>query len=196
VNTLRNRRGFTLIELMIVIGIIAVLVAVLALAVLPWLGKSSENNTRTILNSVGSLLAGDAERSVPSLDRFRKDVGQNLTGQVSSDPKRASAQLMMFYYAPTKEAWEKSTYYKGKQYDPKVDPKSWAEFTLVDGSAPDLPMLTDGWNQPLYYYYDKAEKIVIVRSFGKNGKEDAEDDLAFDGGSGQVKFWSEMVKAK
>jgi prepilin-type N-terminal cleavage/methylation domain-containing protein len=194
VNTMRNRRGFTLIELMIVIGIIAVLVAVLALAVLPWLSKSAENSTRSLLNSVGGMLAD--EKNVLTLEKFRKDAGQNLSGQIHSDPKKASAQLILFYYAPAKDTWDKSAYFKGQGYNPRVEPKQWAEFTKTDSTAPDLPFLTDGWNNEVYYYYDKAAKIVIVRSWGKDGQPDTDDDLAFDGGSNQVKYWSEMKKAK
>lgn len=192
-NTTRNsRRGFTLIELMIVIGIIAVLVAVLALAVLPWLSKSAENSTKSLMTSVGGMVT--AERNVLTLERFRKDVGPNLAGQIDSDPKKASAQMLMFYYAPKEDTWKKSTYFKGQNYDPKVQPKDWAEFTKVGGNAPDLPYLTDGWNNELYYYYDKAAKIVIIRSWGPDGREGGDDDLAFDGGSNRVVYWNELKK--
>jgi len=183
--------GFTLIELMIVIGIIAVLVAVLALAVLPWLSKSAENSTKSLLQQVGGMLAD--EKNPLTIDRFRKDAGP-LAGQISSDPRKASAQLMIFYYAPTKEAWDGSPYYKGQSYKPRVEPKEWAQFTFTDDNALALPYLRDGWDQPLEYSYDKIAKAVLVRSFGKdmNGKTD--DDLVYDGRSGQVKFWDELKK--
>lgn len=192
-NTKRNsRRGFTLIELMIVIGIIAVLVAVLAMAVLPWLSKSSENSTKALLSSVGGLVT--AERNPFTLERFRKDVGPSLSSQVDSDPKKASAQMLIFYYAPSQDTWKKSVYFKGQNYDPKVQPKDWVESTKVGGSAPDLPYLTDFWNNELYYYYDKAAKIVVIRSWGPDGQPDTDDDLAFDGGSNRVVYWNELKK--
>lgn len=186
-----NNRGFTLIELMIVIGIIAVLVAVLALAVLPYLSRAAENTTRSTLNSVGGLLAN--ETNPPTLEKFRRDAGP-LAGQISSDEKEASAQLMVFYYAPSAAAWNSSNLYKGRSYDPQVPPERWAEFTHQYSGGSDMPYLADGWDTPYWYYYDAKAKTVLVRSAGPDKEWDTEDDLVYVGTKQQVLKWSEVSK--
>lgn len=49
-----EREGFSLVELIIVIAIMAILIGVIALAVLPYLNKSRENKDKQTLDSVYS----------------------------------------------------------------------------------------------------------------------------------------------
>ena len=57
--TRNSRRGFTLIELLIVVGIISILIVVLFVAILPWLKKSEDKASRTLLQQIGGALSAD-----------------------------------------------------------------------------------------------------------------------------------------
>ncbi|MEE9311674.1 MAG: type II secretion system protein, partial [Planctomycetota bacterium] len=48
-----DRRAFTLIELMIVVGIITLLMSVLFVAVLPWLSKADDEAMKATLSTIG-----------------------------------------------------------------------------------------------------------------------------------------------
>ena len=98
--TNRNNKGFTLIELMIVVGIIAVLVAVLAVAILPWLNKAKPRATKALLQNIGNAISG--EKVAWTEKSFRADAG-GLAASASSDDKKKSSQIMVFYLCPTKE---------------------------------------------------------------------------------------------
>ncbi len=172
-------RGFTLIELLIVIGIIAVMVAVLALAVLPWLSKSEEKATTSIMQQVGGLL--NDTKTGYSVQKFRKDAGK-LSGKIND--KVASAQLLVFYFAPSKEVWDTADYYKNQNYAPKVQPSDWQSFIKQDGDQ--LPYLCDAWGTALEYTYDKTANAVVVKSAGEDTKFGTDDDFIFDGRNNKV----------
>jgi len=185
-----SRQGFTLIELLIVVAIIAVLVAVLAIAIFPWLAKNNENSTRTLMTSVSGLL--EPRKNALTVDQLRRDAGP-LSSQVSGDPRIASAQLIVFYFAPSKTAWDASNLGRNREYRPEVDPKEWAKFLMSDG-APDMPYLTDAWGTAFWYSYDKVMDTYILRSAGKDMQWDTEDDLVATKGTKGVQFWSEIRK--
>lgn len=180
-------RGFTLIELMIVIGIIAVMVAVMALAVLPWLSKSEEKATTSIMQQVGGLLSDT--KTGYNVQKFRKDAGKLASG---INDQHASAQLMVFYFAPSKEVWDAADYYKNQNYSPKVQPADWAAFIKQDGNQ--LPHLCDAWGTPLKYMYDKTASAIIVESAGEDMKFGTDDDFVFDGRNNTVKKREEFNK--
>jgi prepilin-type N-terminal cleavage/methylation domain-containing protein len=189
--TRRTRRGFTLIELLIVVGIIVILVAVLALAILPWFSKAGERSTREIMGQVGAMLAD--EKNPLTVEQFRRDAGQ-MSSQIASDRKKSSAQMIVFYYAPSQRVRENAPVYKGRGVEPRVDPKEWTKFLLNDGSAPDMPHLCDVWGTELWYIYDKASNTHILRSAGEDTNWDTEDDLAYNSLKGGVGKWEEMKK--
>lgn len=171
----KRRAGFTLIELMIVIGIIAVLVVVLAVAVLPALSKSDESATRTMLQDIGAQICG--QQVVPTVAKFRKDAS-DLSGRIASDDKMASSQMMLFYTAPDRSTWDSAKYYKGQNYNPKQQPEQYLKFTREQGGG--LPFLVDAWENPIWYEYDKTVKAGFVLSRGKDGEWNTTDDLIYD----------------
>ena len=186
----RSNKGFTLIELMIVIGIIAVLVVVLAIAILPWLSKSDENNTKTLLQSVHAAVSGN--KSVLTIEKFKKDAG-SMAVKIDSNDDIALAQMLLFYIAPSKEVWDNSALYKGTTYNPTNRSEEFAEFTNSD-NASRLPYLVDAWGNPLVYSYDKVAKNVYIYSRGPDGKEKTDDDVILDTSSGTIKLRSEFSK--
>lgn len=186
-----SRRGFTLIELLIVVGIIVILVAVLALAIMPYFSKAQERSTRELMGQVGEQLS--SERNLLSVQQMQRDAGP-LSSQISRDPKVASAQMIVFYYAPGQRVREQATVYKGRNAEPRIDPKLWVEFMVTESSSPDMPSLCDAWQTPLWYQYDKPSNTHILRSAGEDMQWDTEDDLAYSSSKGSVGFWNEMKK--
>jgi prepilin-type N-terminal cleavage/methylation domain-containing protein len=187
-----SRRGFTLIELLIVVGIIVILVAVLALAIMPYFSKAQERTTRELMTQVGEQLA--SERNLLSVPQMQRDAGP-LSSQISRDPKIASAQMIVFYYAPSQRVREQATVYKGSaNAEPRIDPKLWVEFMTTENTSPDMPSLCDAWSTPLWYLYDKGSNTHILRSAGEDLQWDTDDDLAYSSGKGSVGLWNEMKK--
>jgi prepilin-type N-terminal cleavage/methylation domain-containing protein len=187
-NTRKGKTGFTLIELLIVVGIISVLIVVLAIAVLPWLSKSDEKASRTILSQIGSAMSGG--KVVPTLAKFKKDAG-SLSGKISADEKKASSQMMLFYMAPSRSTWEASTLYKGRNYEPTLTPEDFAEFTRDEGG---LPYLVDAWDQVIWLEYHKELNGVAIYSAGEDMLPKTPDDLIFDPRDVKVKTRAEMAK--
>jgi prepilin-type N-terminal cleavage/methylation domain-containing protein len=187
-NARNYKTGFTLIELLIVVGIIAVLIVVLAIAVLPWLGKSDEKATRTVLSQIGSAMSGG--KVIPTIQKFKKDAGQ-LSGKISGEERKASSQMMLFYMAPDRSTWEGSALYKGRNYEPTLTPEDFAEFTREDGN--DLPYLVDAWDKVIWYDYDKTVGGMIW-SAGEDMEPKTPDDLVFDPRDSKVHTRAEITK--
>lgn len=184
-----SRSGFTLIELLIVVGIISVLIVVLAIAVLPWLGKSEEKATRTILSQIGTAMSD--KKVIPTIVKFKKDAGQ-LSGKIDGNERKASSQMMLFYMAPSRSTWDGSAIYKGRNYEPVLAPEQFAEFTREDGGR--LPYLVDSWDNVIWYEYDKDLKGGAIFSAGEDGMPNNDDDLVFDPRDSNVKTYGEMKK--
>jgi hypothetical protein len=168
-----------------------ILVAVLALAIMPYFTDAQTRATRGLMGQVGEQLS--FERNVLSVDQMRRDAGA-LSSQISRDPKTASAQMIVFYYAPSQHVREQATVYKGTNAEPRIDPKLWVEFMSTENTSPDMPVLCDAWTTPLWYLYEKASNIHILRSAGEDMQWDTEDDLAYSSGKGTVEFWNELKK--
>jgi len=177
----KRRAGFTLIELMIVVGIIVVLMAVLAIAVMPWLRKSDEKATRTLMMNIGPSIC--SHKPAYTLKSFKKDAA-DLSGRISADEKIASSQMMLFYTAPDRSVWDAAKFYKGRNYDPDQNPEQYAEFTKEEGGM--LPYLVDAWDHPVWYEYDKTIKKGFVFSRGEDNLWNTPDDLIFDSRNNQV----------
>ena len=171
-----SKRGFTLIELLIVVGIISILIVVLFVAILPWLKKSEVNATTAMLEQIGGALSAD--RVALNINKFKKDAGPSLSGRIAGDEKMASSQMMLFYTAPTREVWDLSSIYKGRNYAPKLQPQEFTKFTREDGGK--MPYLVDAWEHPIWYKYEKAFNGGVIYSAGKDGLAGNEDDIIFD----------------
>lgn len=187
---MRNNKGFTLIELLIVIGIISVLVVVLALAILPWLSKSDENNTKTILQTINSTIGG--HKGTLTIEQFKKDAGQ-LAMKIDSNDDVAHAQMLLFYIAPSREVWEQSAKYGGTNWNPPVQPETISEFIYKD-DASRLPHLVDAWGKPIVFSYDRPSKTSFVYSFGPDMTKGNDDDLMMIVGETTVKTREELKK--
>ena len=68
----------------------------------------------------------------PTIKQFKKDVGKG-SARISTDEKTALSQMMLFYLAPSRSVWESSELYKGQNYNPKLQPEEFAEFTIDEG---------------------------------------------------------------
>jgi prepilin-type N-terminal cleavage/methylation domain-containing protein len=184
-----NRRGFTLIELLIVIGIISLLVVVLAVAVLPFIGRSEENRTRALLQTIQANIG--AQRVAMDESAFRRDAG-DLAGQIHSDDKIRSSQMLLFYFAPTREIWDGSNLYSGRNYDPAIAPETFAEFTEREQRR--MPWIVDSWGTTLWYRWDATAQVAYVMSAGPDREWESPDDLILDVNSGQIRTRAEMTR--
>lgn len=185
--TNRNNKGFTLIELMIVVGIIAVLVAVLAVAILPWLNKAKPRATKALLQNIGNAISG--EKIAWTEKSFRADAG-GLAASASSDDKKKSSQIMVFYLCPTKEVWDQAPTYKGKAYQPKLPLEQFKDSLKDDAGK--IQYFVDAWDRPLWYKIEKSGSLLIM-SAGEDGNWETGDDLIFESRTNSVKERSEFT---
>ncbi|MCB9894931.1 MAG: type II secretion system protein [Planctomycetes bacterium] len=186
---MRNaKRGFTLIELLIVVGIISILIVVLFVAILPWLKKSEDKASRTLLQQIGGAVSG--RKVALSIKQFKKDAGSSLSGRIAADEDLASSQMMLFYAAPTREIWDQAAIYKDRNYAPDLQPQEFTSFTRSEGGK--LPYLVDAWETPLRYKYEKMFDGGIIISAGEDKVFGGPDDLIYDPRNNAVKTREEM----
>jgi prepilin-type N-terminal cleavage/methylation domain-containing protein len=181
-----SRKGFTLIEVLIVVGIIALLVMVLAIAILPMVAQSDERRTRTLLQTIAPVAEG---HTLPNLETFRRDAG-NLADRISSDNDIAHSQMMLFYLAPSNEVWQGSRLYAGQNYNPQFRPEEFSEYTRTDTGK--LPYLVDAWDRPLRWQYDTAVSALFISSAGPDGEFGTNDDLVLDTRMNEVRTLEEL----
>ncbi|MCF6228334.1 MAG: type II secretion system GspH family protein [Planctomycetes bacterium] len=179
-----NRRAFTLIELMIVVGIITLLMSVLFVAVLPWLKKADVEATKATLSTIGPSIQ---EMTVkPNLKKFKKDAG-SLAGQISGDDDIATSQMLVFYLAPNAETWNQSKYYKGQDYDPKIPPQDLQAYI---GGDKTLKYFMDSEGRSLRMVIEKGN--VFLHACGEDGEFMTADDLIYDGLAGNTKMGEDL----
>ncbi|MDH5641332.1 MAG: type II secretion system GspH family protein [Nitrospira sp.] len=182
-----DRAGFTLIELMIVIGIIALLVSVLAVAIVTQMGKSKPKATASLLQQAGSAIETMTPR--PNLKQFRIHAGV-LAGDISDDEKIASSQLLAFYLCPARDVWEQAAYYSSREvYEPMINQDQWTANLVNEGQ---LPYLVDAWSQEIHYYYDRTRKTFFIQSKGEDGEWNTDDDQLYDPRRSRVELYSEI----
>lgn len=179
-----NRRAFTLIELMIVVGIISLLMAVLFVAVLPWLSKADNEAMKATLSTIGPSIQNMPVK--PSLVKFKKDAG-SLSGQISSDNDEATSQMLVFYLAPDADTWNQSKYYKGRAYEPLIQPQT---LKASIGGDKTLKYFEDSEGNPLRLVIEKGN--IFLHARGEDGEFMTADDLIYDGLAGNTKMGEDL----
>ena len=116
-----NNKGFSLVELIIVIAIMAILIGVVALAVIPYLGRSRESRDLSTLNTICSALStGVATAKATTTGTFEYpgsgapttnpeaakvyDEMKKVLGEGSTDLQTDSAAKIMCYYNAQKNS--------------------------------------------------------------------------------------------
>ena len=80
-----NNKGFSLVELIIVIAIMAILIGVIALAVIPYLSRSRESKDLQALGSVSSALASAVANTQATQSGTFEYTGEKTTGTDEKD---------------------------------------------------------------------------------------------------------------
>jgi prepilin-type N-terminal cleavage/methylation domain-containing protein len=183
------RSGFTLIELLIVVGIISLLVLVLTVAVMPRLLQNQVRTTEALLQRIGG--PATETRVVFTVERFQADAGE-IAGWISRDEKIRSSQMLTFYLAPSREVWERSSFYRG-EHDPKLPPDTLSEF-MVRGGEREMPYIVDPWGNPIWYVHDAGLNAVFLVSAGPDGIWSNDDDLIYDSRNNRVAMRRDLAR--
>ena len=132
-----EREGFSLIELIIVIAIMAILIGVVALVVLPYLESSRESTDRAALNEVATAFKSAASGN----ETFAKEAaGLSATGKLITGFSDGLQKKINGYLERSVEDTEKafsSKACKGAHfYFAKDASKGFFVYISKDGSAP------------------------------------------------------------
>ena len=191
-----NKSGFTLLEILVVVGIIA-LIAVIAIPnIQPALYKAKLTKTQTTIDQIGM-----------ALEQYKSDIrsypdpygstgnGTTLYDWLTTDPFKGTD-------SPLRGRW-KGPYISPRQGDIAENSNQWKEITFYEGGVPEPLERTkegvqflDAWEQPIIYIpntryddfdaagYNDNETLYITGrnattyqliSFGKDGKSPEED---------------------
>jgi prepilin-type N-terminal cleavage/methylation domain-containing protein len=183
---MRNKKGFTLIEVLIVVGIIALLMTVLVVAVIPMMGRGNVQATRTLLVNVGPLTS---RTPAPTLETFRRDAGP-LASEIAADDDVAHSQMILFYLAPSNEVWTVAPLYRDRNYNPDIPPEQFTNFTRQDPGR--MPHLVDAWETPLRWHVDTHMGAIFIISAGPDQAFGTDDDLVYDPRMDQVRTREEL----
>jgi prepilin-type N-terminal cleavage/methylation domain-containing protein len=182
----QHKKGFTLIEVLIVVGIIALLMAVLVVAVIPLMTRGDIQNARSLLLNVGPLTG---RTPPPTLVSFRRDAGP-LASQIAPGDDIAHSQMILFYLAPSNEVWSAAPLYRDRNYNPDIPPEQFTNYTREDPGL--LPYLVDPWGTPLRWHVDNAAGVIFIISAGQDERFGTDNDLVYDPRMEQVRTLEEL----
>ncbi len=132
-----EREGFSLIELIIVIAIMAILIGVVALVVLPYLESSRESTDRAALNEVATAFKSAASGN----EKFAKEAanlnssGKLITGLSDGLQKKINGYLERTVQN-TESAFSSEACKDAKFYFAKDASKGFFVYISKDGSKP------------------------------------------------------------
>lgn len=132
-----EREGFSLIELIIVIAIMAILIGVVALVVLPYLESSRESTDRAALNEVATAFKSAASGN----ETFAKEAanlnnaGKQITGLSEGLQKKINGYLERSV-SDTEKAFSSEACKDAHFYFAKDTNKGFFVYISKDGKAP------------------------------------------------------------
>ncbi len=151
-----RRRGFTLVEILIVISIIAILMTMIAGGVIYAKRQAEKNTSQTVVNNLSA-----------ALDNFYSDEGYYPGSEVKDLEVNAFPRLFDALYSPPKAKGGKggrsAPYgeYKEKEIlvkDPEMGEDEYRQATLEEINDPDVDKYyKDPWGRPLWYRENKSK---------------------------------------
>lgn len=186
--------GFTLIELMIVIGILVLLAAVLIVVIVTVMGKGNKSATEATMGTLAPHMKSDVtlarNLANPSKNAqvFAKEF-KDATGVASAamfdklTPMQRS-KLLAFYIAASKEQWEKaiaSAQQARYPFKPLVGENDAKAFLIKDSDG--FNYIADAWGKAISYEFLKAAaegaepRWVLVSGGEDMNLETAADNL-------------------
>ncbi len=189
---LGNKRGFTLIELVVVIAIILVLAVILIIAIQAVFGKSKSSKTQSAMELLGTawgkLVTDDQWRVLYSpvtggagfTSEFRTEVGMGQADTYEKLDHNKRAVLLGTIMMPTSEMWTNSR--TTGAYDSPVAENDARNFRSFSDSTSKWAVVLDGWGTPISYKFDTSRTAhggapaIIFISAGPDLKMETEDD--------------------
>ena len=184
----RQGKGFTLLELIVVIAIVLVLAVILIVVVMSVLGSNKERTTTNRLEIISGVLERDQNLQFNLISPARgvsgfSDAFQGAVKANSNDWRALSfeerARLLAYYCGPTKESFDKSNV-EAQAYSPGVDAATAKEMIRDMGG---FSTYLDAWDtpeMPISYLVRPAageENPIVLVSAGEDRKFLTEDDV-------------------
>lgn len=154
--------GFTLVELMIVIGIIVLLVAVMAVALSGVFSKSEEAQTKATIETLKANIESYKTRWGQAPPTTLRDLGQLMGAPSIGDPNENNVGIETLVIA-LRSRREQGPYLDGPLFADDTRRVNLDIDTLIDGAfaptaldiedatARDLFEIVDAWGNPLVY---------------------------------------------
>jgi len=193
----RNRRGFTLIELVVVIAIILILAVVLVIAIAAVMKNTKSKNTATAMEMLGGawgkLVTNDQWRVLYSpmtaasgfSSEFRSATGMSNADTFAKLTHEQRAILLGTVLMPTSDIWEKSRSVANRpapSFNPPVAENDGRTYRDIRNG---WNVALDGWGQPMSFEFDTKRTTtggtpeIVFISGGLDGRIDTEDDNFF-----------------
>lgn len=116
-----EREGFSLIELIIVIAIMAILIGVVALVVLPYLESSRESTDRAALNEVATAFKSAASVNSKYATEVNKMITPTASASLNADLKKKIESYLEKSLAETEKGLSSKNCTEKKFYFQKSD---------------------------------------------------------------------------